>query len=107
MAVRLLNQSLAISEEIGFREEIAWCLNELGLVALRRADLEAEETLRANLEIRRELGDQWRETSVLQGLAAAAALSGDLRRAAGLLGAAERPRPGSARRHPSAQYGRR
>ncbi len=51
MAARLLNQSLAISEEIGFREGIAWCLNELGLVALRRAHPQAEEMLRASLEI--------------------------------------------------------
>jgi predicted ATPase/DNA-binding SARP family transcriptional activator len=88
----LLGKSKAISEEIGFKEGIAWCLNELGLVATRRGDPKAEAMLRTSLELHRELGDQWRQTSVLEDLASSAAHSKDPRKAALLLGAAEASR---------------
>jgi predicted ATPase/DNA-binding SARP family transcriptional activator len=88
----LLEKSKSICEEIGFKEGIAWCFNELGLVATRLGDPKAEAMLRTSLELHRELGDQWRQTSVLEDLAASAVLSKDPRKAAVLLGAAEAAR---------------
>jgi predicted ATPase/DNA-binding SARP family transcriptional activator len=91
-AEELLGQSRAISEAIGFREGIAWSFNQLGLVSLRQENSGAEVMLRASLEVHRVLGDQWRQTSVLEDLASAAMLSGHAAQAARLLGAAERAR---------------
>jgi predicted ATPase/two-component SAPR family response regulator len=91
-AEELLGKSKAISEEIGFKEGIAWCFNELGLVAGRRGGTQAETLLRKSLEIHRELGDKWRQTSVLEDLASSAVLNGDPRTATALLGAAEAAR---------------
>ena len=91
-AEELLGRSSAISEEIGFKEGIAWSLNQLGLVALRKGQAEAETMLRTSLEIHRELGDQWRQTSVLEDLASTAVVAGDTRMAAILLGASETAR---------------
>jgi predicted ATPase/two-component SAPR family response regulator len=91
-AEQLLEKSKAIAEEIGFKEGIAWCFNQVGLVALRRGDPGAPAMLRTSLEIHRELGDQWRQTSVLEDLASASVLAGEASRAAVLLGAAEASR---------------
>ncbi|HTW06748.1 MAG TPA: BTAD domain-containing putative transcriptional regulator [Acidimicrobiales bacterium] len=89
LADDLLSQSRRISEEIGFREGVAWCLNQQGLVAWRRHSPTAHELLLASAELHRELGDQWRLTSVLDALAAAAVQDGNLGKAARLLAAAE------------------
>jgi len=91
-AEQLLEKSKAISTEIGFKEGTAWCLNQLGLVALRRGDPQAHAMLRMSLEIHRDLGDQWRQTSVLEDLASTAVMSGEPLKAAALLGAAEAAR---------------
>ena len=53
----LLEKSKSISEAIGFKEGIAWCFDELGLVATRHGDPKAEAMLRTSLELHRELGD--------------------------------------------------
>jgi DNA-binding SARP family transcriptional activator len=85
----LLARSRAISEQIGFREGVAWCLNQLGLLAVRRGEAgSAERLLLESLQVHRDLGDQWRLASVLEALAATSVLVGDPRRAAVLLGAA-------------------
>ena len=85
----LLSESLAVAEEIGYREGIAWSFNLLGVVSCRVGDHEAaEELLRDSLELHRALGDQWRTASVLDGLAACAAARSEAVRAARLLGAA-------------------
>ena len=91
-AEQLLEKSKAVSEEIGFKEGIAWCFNQLGLVALSRGDPAAHTMLRTSLEMHRELGDQWRQTSVLEDLASTAVPSGEPVLAAVLLGAAEAAR---------------
>lgn len=81
--------ALAIAEAVGFPEGRAWAWHFLGLAHLaagRAAAAEAE--LRAALGVHRELGDAWREASVLDGLAAVALARGDASRAARLSGAA-------------------
>jgi predicted ATPase/DNA-binding SARP family transcriptional activator len=93
-AARRLEESRALCVEVGFREGVAWALHELGLLALRRGELGAEALLREALEIHRDLGDRWRQASVLDDLAAAALAARPPRpaQAARLLGAAQQVR---------------
>jgi DNA-binding SARP family transcriptional activator len=89
-ASSLLAASLQQSREAGFQEGIAWSLHELGIVALRQRDHHrATALLREALDRHRDLGDRWRASSVVEDLAAAAALGGEPTTAAALLGAAD------------------
>jgi len=66
----MLEESLAISREGGFREGVGWALNQLGMVAYRREDLErAERLLGESLMVHKDLGDMGRVASVLEALA--------------------------------------
>jgi predicted ATPase/DNA-binding SARP family transcriptional activator len=97
----LLRESLALSESIGYLEGIAWCQEQLGLIALApgagRSTPDpglAARLLLSSFETHRELRDRWRMSSVLDDLAvvALAAAPGSApaaRQAAALLGAAQ------------------
>ena len=85
----LLTESLALSEGIGFREGIAWSVEQLGLLAAVDGDPAAISLLRRSLELHSELRDRWRMSSVLEDLAAIALAQGNAPQAARLLGAAE------------------
>ncbi|HUN33280.1 MAG TPA: BTAD domain-containing putative transcriptional regulator [Trebonia sp.] len=95
VARALLDDSLTLAESIGFREVIAWCLEQQALLALDQADQPPEDLarlLRRSYVIHSELRDRWRMTSVLEGLAAVCAGLGSdssAARAARLLGAAQ------------------
>jgi DNA-binding CsgD family transcriptional regulator len=83
-------ESLATSRRVGYREGVAWSLNQLGVAARRAGDLDgAEKLLRESLKVHRDLGDRWRIASVLEALAETACLRQDLERAARLFGAAD------------------
>jgi DNA-binding SARP family transcriptional activator len=88
-AAALLAESRALSEGIGFREGIAWCCEQLGLLAAVDGDPAAITLLRRSLELHGELRDRWRMSSVLEDLAAIALVLGQGLAAARLLGAAE------------------
>src|ERR1022692_4851791 len=81
-------QKAAVSEGIGFREGIAWSLEQLGLLAADGGDPEAAALLRSSLELHRGLRDRWRTSCVLEDLAALALSGGNAGRAARLLAAA-------------------
>jgi DNA-binding CsgD family transcriptional regulator len=86
----LLEESLALSREAGYREGIAWSLNELGIVAYRQGDLgRADASLEESLRVHHDLGDRWRIASVLEGLAGTACARGEFELAARIFGAAE------------------
>jgi hypothetical protein len=90
-AAAALARSRELSEQVGFREGVAWALHERGVLAVRRGEPGAAGLLHEALDIHRDLGDRWRVTSVLDDLAAAA-LAGrppDPAGAARLLGAAQ------------------
>ena len=53
-AAALLEQSLVRSEGIGFREGVAWSLEQLGLLAAGRGDPEADGLLRRSLDLHRD-----------------------------------------------------
>ena len=88
-AAALLEESRCLSEGIGFREGIAWSLEQLGLLAADRGDPGAAPLLRRSLEVHRELRDRWRTCSVLEDLAALALARGSAAQAVRLLAAAE------------------
>jgi DNA-binding SARP family transcriptional activator len=103
-AVALLSEAISLSEGIGFREGIAWSLEQLGLLAAGRGDPAAVGMLRRSLDMHTELRDRWRMSSLLEDLAAVALAQSDrtvanpapadpalkdVTRAARLLGAAE------------------
>ena len=81
-AVVLLTEAHTRAEGIGFREGIAWSLEQLGLIT---GDV---DMLRRSLEIHTELRDRWRSASLLEDLASVT-VAGHPARAARLLGAAE------------------
>ena len=85
----MLAESRSLSEKIGFREGMAWSLEQLGLLATDRDDPAAATLLRQSLEVHRELRDRWRTASVLEDLAALALALGGALPAARLLAAAE------------------
>jgi len=85
----LLADSRALAEQLGFREAIAWSLEQQGLLAIDRADPAAADLLRRSLEIHHELRDRWRTCSLLDDLAAVALANGQPAEAAALLGTAD------------------
>lgn len=87
-AAALLAEAHELSVAAVYPEGVAWTLHERGLLGLRRDDRDAEELLLDSLVRHRELGDRWRQASVLTDLAAAAVAHGRLERGAALLGAA-------------------
>ena len=85
-----LTEGLALARRIGYAEGTAWCLDQLGRVALRRGAPERAAALLADsLTMHTELGDLWRTASVLDALAALAAGRGGTQRAARLSAAAD------------------
>ncbi|MGH3407458.1 MAG: hypothetical protein ACRDRJ_33905, partial [Streptosporangiaceae bacterium] len=88
-AAALLEQSLLRSEGIGFREGVAWALEQRGQLAAGRGDPDAEGLLRRSLELHRELRDRWRTCSVLEDLAALALAGDQAARGTALLAAAQ------------------
>jgi tetratricopeptide (TPR) repeat protein len=89
-AEELLQESLALSQRLGYREGVAWSLNQLGIVERRRGVTErAVHLLDESLAEHRDLGDRWRSASVLEELAAVAQQRGRTEYAAFLIGAAD------------------
>jgi tetratricopeptide (TPR) repeat protein len=89
VADRLSLDALARCRELDIKEGIAWAWHLIGLVALRRGCPEsAVAALRSSLEIHHEIGDRWRQASVLDSLAEAL-LEADPVRAAELSGLAD------------------
>ena len=92
-AESMLEESLAISREGGYREGVGWALNQLGMVAYHRGNLErAELSLRESLAVHKDLGDMGRVASVLEALAETASARKQFGLSARLFGAAERLR---------------
>jgi len=85
----LLADSHTLAEQLGFREAIAWSLEQQGLLAIDRADPAAADLLGRSLAIHHELRDRWRTCSLLDDLAAVALANGQPAEAAALLGTAE------------------
>ncbi|MFI0353048.1 BTAD domain-containing putative transcriptional regulator [Actinomadura sp. 9N407] len=84
-----LEQALAEFRELRFKEGIAWAENLLALVDLdRRRPRDALGRLAVSLRLHTELGDRWRQASVLEALARCVAMIGDLPLAAESLRAA-------------------
>lgn len=80
---------MALFEELRFKEGIAWAENLLALVELDQGDAQAAlRRLDTSLRLHTELGDLWRQASVLDALARATSMLGHLHLAARLLGAA-------------------
>jgi predicted ATPase len=69
-ARRLLDEALDTFGELEFKEGIAWALNLLGLVEHGTGNpAAARALLERSLTLHRELGDRWRQASVLEALA--------------------------------------
>ncbi|MFS8098676.1 tetratricopeptide repeat protein [Lentzea alba] len=69
-ARELLDEALDTFGELDFKEGIAWALNLLGLVEHGTGNPKAARgLLERSLELHRELGDRWRQASVLEALA--------------------------------------
>lgn len=86
----LLHQAFEVCEQVGFAEGIAWTRNQLGVVARLSGQTQtAREFQEASLAGHLQLGDRWRISSVYDELAAIAVATGDFRRAASMLGAAD------------------
>jgi hypothetical protein len=85
----LISESRALSEEVGYKEGVAWSLNLLGFLAHREGDHRwATDLLRESLEIHQDLGDRWRTASVLEALGEVVCAQRRLESAACLFGAA-------------------
>jgi predicted ATPase/DNA-binding SARP family transcriptional activator len=91
-AERLLGESRLISDGMGFREGTAWSLEQQGRLAWRRGQAEARPLLWASARAHRDLGDQWRLSSVLDALAMTSVTAGAPAEGAELLGAADKIR---------------
>ena len=88
-AAALYTESLALASELGDRDQLALCLNNLGDIAWKRGELsQAEALLRDALTVFWELGDPRRCAMVLHSLAETASAAGQGERAARLFGAA-------------------
>jgi predicted ATPase/DNA-binding SARP family transcriptional activator len=86
----LLDQSLDTFGALEFKEGIAWALNLLGLLEhIEGQHAKAAPLLQTSLALHRELGDRWRQASVLEALAAVACATGEPDRAAWLVHQAE------------------
>jgi hypothetical protein len=89
----LIEEATTSFGELEFKKGLAWTLNLLGLVEHREHQpARASELLQASLALHRELGDRWREASVLETLAAVACTLDEPDRAAWLLHQADRIR---------------
>lgn len=85
-ARRRLEEALDVFGELEFKEGIAWALNLLGLVEHEEGNHdEAGRLLSTSLALHRELGDRWRQASVLEALAAVSCSTLDVDQAARLL----------------------
>src|SRR5438445_6520176 len=70
LARSLLEESLTFSKQLGFRENHAESLSDLGRVAARQNDLtEAYVLYKESLKIMMGTGNQWRMIPSLEGLA--------------------------------------
>ncbi|MGH3863390.1 ATP-binding protein, partial [Actinokineospora sp.] len=77
-ARHLLDDALDAFGEMEFKEGIAWAQNLLGLLEHATGSTHtATSMLTASLTLHRDLGDRWRQASVLEALAAVAGDSGD------------------------------
>lgn len=89
-AQHILEEALNLFGALGDKQHVAMALNNLGYVAIHRRDYQSARALYVEgLGIRRELGDKSGIAFSLEGLAGLAALQGEAKRAARLLGAAE------------------
>jgi ATP/maltotriose-dependent transcriptional regulator MalT len=89
-AEAMLDESLALSREGGYREGVGWALNQLGVVAYRRGDLQrSERLLEESLAVHKDLGDMGRVASVLEALAETAGALKRFELSARLFGAAD------------------
>ena len=80
--VLLHEKSLRLFRELDDRPGIAFALNLLGVIALRRGELaKAEQLLNESLALRRELGDPWTIAQTLQNFAPIALRNNDLEKA--------------------------
>ncbi|MDX8031543.1 BTAD domain-containing putative transcriptional regulator [Lentzea sp. BCCO 10_0856] len=69
-ARELLDEALDTFGELEFKEGIAWALNLLGVVEQGTGNVAAARSLlERSLMLHRELGDRWRQASVLEALA--------------------------------------
>ncbi len=74
----MLEESLALSREIGDKSGIAHSLNNLGLVAMEQGDYSSARALyEESLALRRELGDKWGIANSLGNLGLVAMEQGD------------------------------
>jgi tetratricopeptide (TPR) repeat protein len=81
--------ALRLAREAAYPEGVAWALDLLGRVRLAGGDRQgAEAAFDEALPVHKELGDQWRAASILEGQAQVAAASGAWDRCARLLGQA-------------------
>jgi predicted ATPase/DNA-binding SARP family transcriptional activator len=85
----MANDGLTRCRALDAKEGIAWAWHLVGLIALRRhRHPEAIAALRASLEVHHDIGDRWRQSSVLDTLAETLLAKGDPGRAAELSGLA-------------------
>lgn len=81
-----LDNAMDVFSDLDFKEGTAWALNLLGLLEHKAgAYPKAASMLQASLSLHRELGDRWRQASVLEALAALACSTSEPDRAAWLL----------------------
>jgi predicted ATPase/DNA-binding CsgD family transcriptional regulator len=75
----LLQESLDIATRLGYREGVAWALNELAVIITDDDPQTAADMLAESLQVHASLGDRWRVASVAEaiaGLAVHPALAG-------------------------------
>jgi len=92
LAAGLLAEAEARSARIGFREGVAWSLEQTGLLAFSRGESGAGRLLRESLALHRELRDRWRTCGLIEDLAALTLAQGRASEAVSLLAAAEHAR---------------
>lgn len=91
VAAERLEEALAISRRLGFREGVAWSLHELAIIGRRRRRPVHENAvrLREALLIHNQLGDRWRLASVLEEIVVALLARHDPREGAVVLAASD------------------
>jgi tetratricopeptide (TPR) repeat protein len=88
-AARHLHAARRLFTELGVKQGLAWADDLLALVDLRRGDLlTALDRLTSSLRLHHQVGDRWRQASVLESLARVAASLGAARACGDLLGMA-------------------
>jgi len=89
LARRLAEDAMAHFAGLDFKEGIAWAMNILGLVALHDGQVDhAMTALHTSLGIHHDVGDRWRQASLLDALAVGHLARDDPARAARLTGLA-------------------